>query len=320
MSRSGRFSLTPAAGRTVLAAVLIGLCAAWGSASAQPAAPPPAPAQAGAPPPTETLPLAQDPTLRLTLPVMVNGQGPFAFLVDTGSDRTVISRELAAKLALPPGPRVVIHESAGADNVRTVLIDHLTVGSRTLDHIEAPSLGEGDLGAAGMLGVDALRDLHVVMDFKAMKLSSSPSRAEPLDDHTFVVRGRSRFGQLILTNSRIRGVPVLVVLDSGSQLSVGNPALLKLLTGRETSATGRQTTTIVTVTGRRLTVELDDIAEAQVGGITIRNMPLAFSQLHIFDRFGLSRQPALLLGMDVLSLCRKVTVDLRRREATFTLN
>jgi hypothetical protein len=49
-------------------------------------------------------------------------------------------------------------------------------------------------------------------------------------------------------------------------------------------------------------------------------MPLAFAQLRVFDRFGLSRQPAMLLGMDVLSLCQKVTVDLRRREATFTLN
>ena len=45
-----------------------------------------------------------------------------------------------------------------------------------------------------------------------------------------------------------------------------------------------------------------------------------FAQLHTFDRFGLTHQPALLLGMDVLSLCQKVTVDLRRREATFTLN
>jgi hypothetical protein len=69
-----------------------------------------------------------------------------------------------------------------------------------------------------------------------------------------------------------------------------------------------------------MTLELDDVAEAEVGGVTIRNMPLAFAQLHTFDRFGLTRQPALLLGMDVLSLCQKVTVDLRRREATFTLN
>ena len=279
-----------------------------------------APTPASMAPAVETLPLLQDPSQRLTLAVMVNGQGPFDFLVDTGSDRTVISRELAAKLGLRPGPRVVIHESAGADRVDTVVIDHLGIGARVIDHIEAPSLKAENLGAAGMLGVDALRDLHLVMDFKSMRLASAASRAEPFDEHTIVVHGKSRFGQLILNDARIRGVSVLVVLDSGSQLSVGNPALLKLLTGRGLNAQGRKTTNIVTVTGRRMEVELHDIAEAQLGGIIIRNMPLAFAQLHIFDRFGLTKRPALLLGMDVLSLCRKVTVDLRRHEATFTLS
>ena len=268
----------------------------------------------------QDLKLVQDASTRLTLAVMINGKGPYAFLVDTGSDRTSISRELAAILDLPPGPKVIIHESGGADQARTVVIDSVTIGNRTIRHIEAPALSAKDLGADGMLGVDTLRDLHLVMDFKALRLSSSQSRPEPVDARTIVVRGRSRYGQLILANSRVHGVPVLVVLDSGSQLSVGNPALLKLLTGHDTASAPRRTTHIVTATGRHMTLELDDIAEAEVGGVTIHNMPLAFAQLHTFDRFGLTRQPALLLGMDVLSLCQKVTVDLRRREATFTLN
>ena len=33
-----------------------------------------------------------------TVPVMINGQGPFDFVVDTGADRTVISEELAKQL------------------------------------------------------------------------------------------------------------------------------------------------------------------------------------------------------------------------------
>jgi predicted aspartyl protease len=268
----------------------------------------------------ESLPLAQDPTLRLTLAVMINGQGPFDFLVDTGSDRTVISRELAATLALPSGRNVVIDETTGVDNVKTVVIDHLAIGNRVINHIEAPALGAKDLGAAGMLGVDALRDLHVVMDFKAMRMTSSPSRPEVFDSHTIVVRGRNRLGQLILVNAKIHGVPILVVLDSGAQVSIGNSALLTLLTGHATSRNPPTTGEIISVTGRKMTVELDQIVEASVGGITIRNMPLAFAQLPLFDHFGLAHDPALLLGMDVLSQCQRVSVDLRRREATFTLN
>ncbi len=270
--------------------------------------------------PPESLKLAQDPTSRLTLAVMINGQGPYDFLVDTGSDRTVISRELADSLALPPGPKVLIHESTGTDEAKTVVIDHLAIGNRVIDHIEAPALAAKDLGGAGMLGVDALRDLHVVMDFKAMRMSSSPSRAEMVDSNTIVVHGKNRLGQLILVHSKIHGVPILVVVDSGAQLSVGNPALLKLLNRRLVSRTPSSSTQIVSVTGRSLTIELDPITEADVGGVVIRNMSLGFAPLPIFDRFGLADTPALLLGMDVLSQCRRVSVDLRRREATFTLN
>jgi hypothetical protein len=40
---------------------------------------------------------------RMTAPIRVNGQGPFPFVVDTGSNQTVIAAELAAQLGLPLG-------------------------------------------------------------------------------------------------------------------------------------------------------------------------------------------------------------------------
>ncbi|MDQ2861519.1 MAG: retroviral-like aspartic protease family protein [Pseudomonadota bacterium] len=316
-----------------IAAVVMGLAGvlgAWvlagggGAWASTPVTPPPIIAQVPTPDEAvaapESLALAQDPTSRLTLAVKVNGRGPFDFLVDTGSDVTVISRELAATLALPAGPRVVMHETTGSDDVQTVTIDRLAIGARVVGPIEAPAVPAKDLGAMGMLGVDALRNLHVVMDFKAMRMSSAPSQAEPFDGHTIVVHGYGRFGQLILVNASIRGVRVYVVLDSGSQMSVGNLALLGLLSHRPVKGDPRFTTEIVSVTGRKMAVELEDIAEANVGGIVIHNMPLAFAQLPVFKRFGLTHQPAMLLGMDVLSQCQRVSVDLRRREATFTLN
>lgn len=317
---------TPALGRFAIGFAMLMLAGAPSAhaAIATPIPPPPETVAAPAPPPEsetpEAMKLAKDDSARLTLPVMINGQGPFDFLIDTGSDRTVISRELAATLGLPNGPSVTMHDTTGVDTVQTVVIKHLAIGNRKIDNIEAPSLNAADLGAAGMLGVDALRDLHIVMDFKAMRMSSAPSMAEPSDGHTIVVHGASRFGQLVLVDAAIHGVRVYVVLDSGSQLSVGNPALLRLLTGKGPRVDPHVMTEIISVTGRRMPVELDDITEARIGGLEIRNMPLAFAQLHTFDRFGLTRQPALLLGMDVLRQCQKVSVDLRRREATFTLN
>src|SRR3546814_3438362 len=50
-----------------------------------------------------------DMSRRITLPIHIDGKGPFNFVVDTGSERTVISRELASKLALAPDDPVRIN-------------------------------------------------------------------------------------------------------------------------------------------------------------------------------------------------------------------
>jgi predicted aspartyl protease len=297
-----------------LAGALALLVTAAGVRAQNQPAPTPAPAEVA-----DSLKLSQDPSQRLTLPVMVNDHGPYDFLVDTGAGRTLISRELATSLGLPPGGKVRLREMAGAGAASTVLIDRLAIGARVVRHVEAPALAADNIGAAGMLGVDALRDLHVVMDFKAMRLSSSPSRAEAVDSRTIVVHGKNRLGELILSHSSVRGVPILVVIDSGSEVSVGNPALLRLLTKRSLSFNPPATIQIVDVSGRRLTIEQDQIAEADVGGLVVHNMPLAFADLPLFAYLGLTDTPALFLGMDVLSQCERVSVDVRRREATFTL-
>ena len=268
----------------------------------------------------DRLRMAQDPFHRLTIAVSINGQGPFEFLIDTGADRTVISRELAARLGLSKGANVIMHESTGVDDVETVVIDQLQIGSRTVDHIEAPTLAAADLGAAGMLGVDSLKNQSIIMDFKTMQMSSSSSRPDPIGGDTIVVHGRSRFGQLILVNAQVGDTPVYVVIDSGSQVTVGNPALWRLLGDANARRAADDTMQIFGVTGRPMSVQVSNVERVSIEGLVITNVPVGFAQLHTFDRFGLVDKPALLLGMDVLSQCRRVTVDLRRREATFTLN
>lgn len=263
--------------------------------------------------------LAEDSADRLTIPVMIDGKGPFQFIIDTGADRTVISRELADRLALPDGPHVLVQNSGGVDDEATAVISQLTVGGRVTGRIEAPKLAASDLGAEGMLGIDSLKDQHVVLDFKTRQLSSEASRSEDFDPNTIIVRGRSRFGQLILVDARIRGHKVFVIVDSGAQTTVGNLALQRLLQAGEAPERLQQVQ-IISVTGRKTAGEFENITEVRIGGLVINHIPLAFARLHTFDKFGLIDQPALLLGMDVLSQCERVTVDFKRREATFTLN
>lgn len=270
-------------------------------------------------PSLETLNLAEDSVSRLTVPVMINGQGPFPFVIDTGADRTVISRELATQLKLPPGPRAELHGAAGVVDVDTAVISSLEVGSRTVERISAPLLAARDLGAMGMLGVDSLHDQQIVLDFKTRQLIAVPSRREAQEPGAIVVHGKFRFGQLILMDARVRGVSMFVILDSGAQNSIGNPTLRRLLTRGDQPSDQFTTTEVISVTGQTTPAEFQTVPEVTIGGLTVKNMPLAFAQLHTFDVFGMSNQPAMLLGMDILSHFRRVTIDFKRREATFTI-
>ena len=51
---------------------------------------------------TDEVEIGRDLGDRMTVAVQVGGRGPYKFLVDTGSERTVISRQLAQRLQLLP--------------------------------------------------------------------------------------------------------------------------------------------------------------------------------------------------------------------------
>ncbi len=250
---------------------------------------------------------------------MVDGKGPYPFVVDTGSNRTVISRELAGMLRLPAGPRVLMDDALGRIAVQTATLDRLDIGSREIRGINAPLLAEANLGADGMLGIDSLYNQHVVMDFPSRKFLMGPSAeaADALTLNTTIVQGRRRFGQLVLVDADSQATPIFVILDSGAQNTIGNAALRRLLTVGPPRPGQFPVDTLISVTGRKMHAEIDEMPEIQFSGITIRNIPIAYASLHTFTQFGLDDKPALLLGMDVLHIFRSVGIDFRRREVVF---
>ena len=270
---------------------------------------------------TESFATSEDRSARLTIPVRVDGQGPYPFVVDTGANRSVISRELAITLKLPPGPQVALDDALVHERVDTVLIDRLDVGRRQIRALDAPVLPARDLGADGMLGIDSLRGQHVVLDFKGKRLLVAPSGTAN-DDFTAnatIVEGRRRFGQLVLVDAESQTKPVFVILDSGAQNTIGNDALRRLMRFGTRRGATLPVDRLISVTGRQTPVEIDEMPEIRLGEVTIQHAPVAYASLHTFTQFGLDDRPALLLGMDVLRVFRSVSIDFRRREVLFVL-
>jgi len=297
--------------RTVwLAGIAAALALAAGTAAQEPAAPAEPEIRI-----TETLDLGVDRTQRMTVPVNIAGQGPYSFIVDTGAERTVISRELADRLDLDPGRTAMVYSMTEASRIETVVIPALEVGQRTISEIHAPALARSDLGAEGMLGVDTLRSQRVELDFVRSEMTVTASRRppeRPWPRDTILITARSRYGHLLITDASFDGQRIVVIIDTGSQTTVANSALRRRLERRGRLRAMRPIE-LLSVTGGRLDAEYGFAREVQLGGALIRNLPVAFADVPPFRQLGLADRPAILLGMDALRLFDRVSLDFANR-------
>ena len=76
---------------------------------------------------------------------------------------------------------------------------------------------------------------------------------------------------------------------------------------------------VIGVTGVTIKVQMARIAELRLGKVTLRNVPIAFADVPPFEVFGLSQEPAMLLGTDLLDTFRRVSLDFRARKVRFQL-
>lgn len=241
-----------------------------------------------------------DMAMRMTVPVTIGGKGPYQFVVDTGSDRSVVSRELAEQLKLGAGATVTMHSMTGVSEIGTVLVPALTIAGQTTRQINAPALESEYLGASGLLGIDTLKKRRIVMDFGKRQLSIlAPGEQEPVDPDTIIVTAKSRFGQLVLVDADVDGTPITVIIDSGAENTVGNNALRNLLAKRHRKLQFFKTE-LVDVTGGKLAAEFAAVGRIRIAGLMLENPVVAFADAHPFKRYDLQNRPAMLLGMDTL--------------------
>ena len=256
---------------------------------------------------------------RLTVPVRLGASRPYQFLVDTGSDRTSVSRELARELGLEERASAELHSATGSSQVRMAHLPELRMSRRAVRNINAPMLEAEDIGADGILGIDSLRSQRVVFDFAAGKLSVlSGDVQHEVEEGAIVVRAKRREGRLVITDAEVDGVRVSVVLDTGSSLTVGNAALRrKLERRRATHALG--TIDLISVTGAALRGELITVGGLEIGGARLERLGIVFADAHTFRQLKLDRKPTLLLGMNALRGFDQVTIDFADRTLSLVL-
>ena len=265
---------------------------------------------------------AIDQSERMTVQVQVNGSNAVPFIVDTGSERTVIANDLAKRLLLEKGPTLTLATISGQAKVNSFFIDRLTTAAVNLQGLEAPGLERSNLGAYGLLGIDSLEDNRVLLDFAKQTMDVLPSPKgkgkSKLENGMIIVTAKRRSGRMIISSARIDGKRIDIILDTGAQSSMGNAALRDKLRPRHRTI-DFVPVRMRSVTGSVLTGEFTQIREIDVGGIAIKDLPITFADNYAFTALKLQDRPAILLGMDALRLFDRVMIDFGNRRVGFDL-
>ena len=176
-----------------------------------------------APPAPDTLRLFRNLLTRMGVAVALNGGPARTFIIDTGAERSAVSRELAQTLGLPSGPDVMVHGVTAAEATPTVRVEAVEVGRRRFPGLEMPVFPRQALGADGLLGLDLLSRFRLVLDVRAGRaLLARPGEGVSVGEAgeigarrqaDVVVSGRrGPSGQLILTRVVVDGVKTTLPL------------------------------------------------------------------------------------------------------------
>lgn len=113
---------------------------------------------------------------RVSTDVFVNGQGPFNFVLDTASSRTMLFQHLLPELGLKPSEGTLTVYAM--NNIGTALpvkpralgLDQTTISGLTMGVLPDDVTPVGEQGADGILGMDALSKYFMVMDHDALQV------------------------------------------------------------------------------------------------------------------------------------------------------
>ena len=101
--------------------------------------------------------------------VMLNGKGPYDFVLDTGTNITRVQSQLLTQLSIPLGEEVVVHTTTGVTRQRRTTAESIGVGGLTvlqikIDALESDQLSKLHQRLSGILGENYLKYFDILLD------------------------------------------------------------------------------------------------------------------------------------------------------------
>jgi predicted aspartyl protease len=256
---------------------------------------------------------------RPTVSVMINGSGPFRFMVDTGSATSVIAARHVEAVGAQPLGQVTVIGATGSAVMPLVELPSLQAGVVERTYLQVAVLPDEQLRREdGILGGEVFAGRRLIFDMGAKTIRIEPSKGQ--------LRGAApgnlsaRNGLLAEIEGQVGSIPTRLMLDTGAKSCIANMALNDALMQRHPGLVRLEDARIFGVTGHGLTGQLiTALPKVDMKAFTVEGVSCIAAPASIFDLWDLNREPAMIVGIDLLSRLASFSIDYGARQFDATL-
>jgi len=215
----------------------------------------------------------------ILLPVQVNGDGPFEFILDTGAGTSLLSSDLAKKLKIKIISTKEGQSAGGKISVSLAKVDSLAVGQAKLDDVDVGIVDLTHIGNTigtkidGDVGYNFLKHFRITIDYHDCEIRlDEPRRIQRLGRSSKAevpMRLASLAKPLLLVDVHANGHgPFQFAIDTGTSTTAIAPELAQQL-GLNSSPVGPLTTGGAQVNVTAGTLESFKVGRAGVDDLVV---------------------------------------------------
>ncbi len=245
---------------------------------------------------------------RPTAKVMLNGMGPFQFMVDTGSTTTVIAARHVATLGATERGDVTVVGTTGQAIMPLVNIASLQTGAVTKVGLDVAVLPDTELVREdGILGGDVFAGRRLQFNIRNKIVRIEPSK-RGFHQH-YLGNMRVRNGLLAEISGKVGYVPTKLMLDTGAQDCIANMPLSEALLKRHPRLARFEDAEVYGVTGRRIVGQYISLPTVDAHAFSVRDAGCVAVNAPVFDLWGLNDEPAMIVGVSLLARLDSFSID-----------
>lgn len=269
-----------------------------------------------APEPRYVAPTLRDRIGRIWAPVYIDGQGPLRMVLDTGATTSALTHEAADLLGLKAdrSRKVMLRGTTGVAPAAVVKAKQVEIGDFLAENQRLVLVDDAFGGADGVLATGALSERRIVAEFRKDRIEITRSRGQPAPPGFSTIPVQFAPKRVPWVEAWVGPVKVKAVIDTGAQQSLGNVALRAALIEARRRGVDARPEDVIGVTGDVQDGISLSVPPIRLGRVRVNHVRINFLDLHIFEHWRLTEEPAMLIGMDVIGVLDTFILDYRRRE------